>query len=338
MLAVYVRSQEWIDPATAARIGEMLGKLIQDPPGADSSIAGLIDLLAQLYVGEGRARDALAGLAGTLRQANDKRFKSSKRKIAHSRRASHLQVVLSDVHANLPALEAALDFVELLGIEDVVMLGDVVGYGPHPVECIERLANSPFQCIKGNHDYACSLEPGEQPVHPIAMSRDARWVVEWTAQRLNPEHRQWLRELPNAIERDGWLAVHGSPVDPNHFNGYVYEMTYERNLDELRSLGLRTCFHGHTHVRGVYARIRGKLDAFYTDDAQPLDKYLHALVCPGSIGQPRNGMPGAQLAVYDRDSRVVQFYSIAYAMERTIRDMQRHDFPSPLVARLETAT
>jgi predicted phosphodiesterase len=115
-------------------------------------------------------------------------------------------------------------------------------------------------------------------------------------------------------------------------------MTYERNLDELHSLALRTCFHGHTHVRGVYARVRAKPDAFYTADSQPLEKYLHALVCPGSVGQPRNGMPGAQLAVYDRESRLVQFYSIAYPLDRTIEDMKRHGFPDALVDRLRNAT
>jgi predicted phosphodiesterase len=253
-------------------------------------------------------------------------------------RRPHQLALLSDIHANLPALEAALDFIGLLGLDDVIVLGDVVGYGPHPVECIERLADSPFQYIKGNHDYACSLEADEAPAHPVAMSRDARWVADWTAKRLSAEHRRWLRELPASLQRDGWLAVHGSPVDPNRFNGYVYEMTYERNLDELHSLGLRTCFHGHTHVRGVYARVRGRLDAFYTADSQPLEKYLHALVCPGSVGQPRNGMPGAQLAVYDRESRLVQFYSIAYAIDRTIQDMERQGFPDALVDRLRNAT
>jgi predicted phosphodiesterase len=238
----------------------------------------------------------------------------------------------------LPALEAALDFIRLLRLADVIMLGDVVGYGPHPAECVERLADARFRCIKGNHDYACALEAGELPMHPIAMSRDARWVADWTAKRLSADHRSWLRAQPTSLEGEGWLAVHGSPIDPNRFNGYVYEMTYERNLDELQAMGIRTCFHGHTHVQGVYARARGKLDAFYTADAQALDKYLHALVCPGSIGQPRNGMPGAQLAVYDRESHVVQFYSLAYAMDHAIADMERHGFPGALVARLRSAT
>lgn len=337
MLAVYLRSQDWIDRATATAIGEMVNELLRREAAGGDSTVDLVGLLTQLYMPAGRPREALHGLTEALRRGIGPRSGRARTTAAPMRRL-HQLAVLSDIHANLPALDAALDFVRMLGLNDVVVLGDVVGYGPHPVECIERLAETQFACLKGNHDYACSLEAGEAPAYPVAMSRDARWAVEWTAKRLTAEHRRWLRELPTSLQRNGWLAVHGAPIDPNRFNGYVYEMTYERNLDELHELALRTCFHGHTHVRGVYARARGKPDAFYAADSLPLEKYLHALVCPGSVGQPRNGMPGAQLAVYDRESRVVQFYSIAYPMDRTIADMQRHGFPNALVDRLQTAT
>ncbi|HVO47668.1 MAG TPA: metallophosphoesterase family protein [Steroidobacteraceae bacterium] len=336
MLAVYLRSQDWIDSQVAAELGETVAELLASEADAGESIPILVDLLEQLYMPDGRARDCLSVLAATLsKQA--RAGSRSRRTTALAVHKPHQVAILSDIHANLPALDAALDFVRTLGLNEVVMLGDVVGYGPHPTQCIERLAETPIRCIKGNHDYACALERGEQPALPIAMSRDARWVADWTAARMSAKHRDWLRQQPTQLDGEGWLAVHGAPIDPNRFNGYVYEMTYERNLDELQRLGVRVCFHGHTHVRGVYGRVRGRVDAFYTADSQALDKYQHALVCPGSIGQPRNGMPGAQLAIYDSESHLVHFYSIAYDMDRTITDMQREGFPEALISRLRSA-
>jgi predicted phosphodiesterase len=337
MLAVYLRGQDWIDATMASEIGRLVAARLAGEAGSTTAAASLVELLAQLYTPDGRAKQALEALIDALRSAACAASTHSRSAAPSAQREQQIALV-SDIHANLPALDAALEFIEFLGVPEVVVLGDVVGYGPHPAECVERLAATSFRCIKGNHDYACALTGSEEPSHPVAMSRDARWVADWTAARLSDAHRRWLRELPTALEGEGWLAVHGSPIDPNRFNGYVYEMTYERNLDELHRLGLKLCFHGHTHVRGVFARVRGRADAFYAAELQALHRYAHALVCPGSIGQPRNGMPGAQLAVYDRGSCVIQFYSIAYAMERTIADMQRHGFPSALSQRLRSAT
>ncbi|NIT79076.1 MAG: metallophosphoesterase, partial [Thermoplasmata archaeon] len=155
--------------------------------------------------------------------------------------------ILADVHANRPALEAVLDHLRSAGISRGVVLGDIVGYGPHPRDCIDLLRGSGFTLLKGNHDHGAANESPRK-----GFSNTAYWVIEWTRKVLDPETKAWLDDLPCYLEDDDWIALHGSPRDPTFFNGYVYQMTYEANLDELESRDVPICFHGHTHIQGTY--------------------------------------------------------------------------------------
>jgi predicted phosphodiesterase len=247
---------------------------------------------------------------------------------------SRYLAVLSDVHANLPALEVVLGALNALGVRQGLVLGDLVGYGPHPSECVERLQQSGFTCLKGNHDVAATDTSAGRLVR-AAMSRHARWGAEWTARRLPAPHREWLMHLPSIVYRQDWIGVHGAPDDPHHYHGYIHELTCQRNLDELQRQGVGLCFHGHTHVPGVHARAPGRPDAYYADPRQNLAAYRHALVCAGAVSQPRNGQTGAQFALYDRETRWIEFHNLAYDASSTQRDMRRHGFPDALLRRLE---
>ena len=245
--------------------------------------------------------------------------------------------IIADVHANLPALESVLDFLKQENIKQGIILGDTVGYGPHPQACIELLQDSGFSVLKGNHDHAVVSGDTKR-----GMSSTARWCIEWTIPKLNAQHKEWLDGLPlelsGSIDGGIWQARHGAPIDPSYFYAYVYEMTYEKNLDFMAQRGLELCFHGHSHVQGIYARNKAGLDGSYNQSSQLLNVFNHSLICPGSVGQPRDGAIGAQLAIYDQKNHSMQFLTLGYSMEKTIQDMEKYGFPESLVTRLKNGS
>ncbi|MDX8377336.1 MAG: metallophosphoesterase family protein [Mariprofundales bacterium] len=239
--------------------------------------------------------------------------------------------LIADVHANIAALETALNYLHAQGVQDILMLGDVVGYGPHPIECIERLQQVGAVCIRGNHDhFVGTLGKNTQP-----MARSAKWAAEWTAGQINDNARQWLATLPVKQEGENWVAVHGAPVDPTFFNAYVYQMTYERNLDYIQEEGLHIAFHGHTHVQGAYRREANNCDMFSNENMQYLEKVKHALICPGSIGQPRGGNTGVELAIYDPTDQTIDMHRLQYNLKPLLKTMRQLAFPEQLINRLQ---
>jgi predicted phosphodiesterase len=246
-----------------------------------------------------------------------------------SEKNSRYLALLADVHANLPALDIIMTYLKDQKIHNGIVLGDIVGYGPHPSECINILANSGFAIIKGNHDHAVvtgSFSKG--------FSKTGKWVIEWTIKNITNNDKHWLSKLPEFLNADSWLAVHGSPMDPTYFNGYVYEMTYKKNLDNLEKRNISLCFHGHTHIMGVYARKSGINDDFYTNETITLNQYDYSLVCPGAVGQARNGNPQCQFAIYDSQESKINFICLDYDIEKTIKDMKKLGFPESLQDRL----
>lgn len=236
--------------------------------------------------------------------------------------------LLADIHGNSAALERVLDYLKSEHIHEGIVLGDIVGYGPDPKACIERLQDSPFLIIKGNHDHGVAT--GETS---WGFSRDAKAVAEWTINELSADHRRWLNELPAFIKQDNWYAVHGAPMDENYFYAYVYLMTYQDNLDYMQQNNMTLCFHGHSHLPGVYGRVKNQ-DVNETGDVINLSIYQQALVCPGSVGQPRNGCPDTQFAIYDKARQQVSFIRLPYDNLAVIAQMRRHFLPEALSLRL----
>lgn len=241
-----------------------------------------------------------------------------------------LFALIADIHANAPALYTALNYISQRGLNDVIVLGDIVGYGPHPKQCIDMLNNrSNLYIIRGNHDHAVATG------HSVAGATSlAGWTIQWTVDNLDEEAKQWLSRLPSYLQTEDWLAVHGSPRDKTFFNGYVYQMNYSDNLDELERRHVPICFHGHTHIQKVYYRERG-VDGEATTQLINLARAKHSLICPGSVGQPRGGKAGVELAVFDLDTMEMEFQRLAYDMQPTINDMSRHQFPKELAERLQ---
>ncbi len=251
---------------------------------------------------------------------------SASYKQAPNKITDDLIAIIADIHSNQPALEAVLEKLDQLGIKNGIVLGDIVGYGPHPDTCIQLLIESGFSVVKGNHDNAVATGNSAR-----GFSHHARWVVDWSRERLSAQHKEWLEQLPAYIRQDNWLALHGAPIDKTFFNAYVYKMTYEDNLNNLEEREIPICFHGHSHLSTVYYRtITG--DKLSNDPIFSLN-HRASLVCPGSVGKTRSQVPQAEFAVFNRKTLDIKFHKIFYKMARTLDDMERFKFPEKLIER-----
>lgn len=311
-LSVYYPDSEWADIVSEQVRGVFVAN-------ADQSLRQerFLRALADVKYGKQAAEDASPVLYAVPQDAQQY-ISAGQGKVA----------ILADIHSNLPALECALAELDRRAISRVLILGDLVGYGPHPSACIELLRSRDFAIIRGNHDHAAAVGKAAG-----GFSAGARWVIDWTVQRLSKAERQWLGSLPLYLDGDGWLAVHGAPQDRTFMNGYVYRMTYEDNLQNLKDRDIQYCFHGHTHVAGVYYD-KGKLNGHSVADHFALENVDRSLICPGSIGQPRGGKVGLEFAVLDTGSFEIDFLNLDYDPSSVIEEMNREGFPGQLSSRL----
>ena len=330
-LGVLIRANHWLDETKAALIGELLQQLIAEQFDNNTNIM-FARTLSDVFMPNHEKQQLLNIIIKQLQQQ-----KVISKVIPLSK--DNYIAILADIHANLPALDAVLAYLDAHNIKHGLVLGDIVGYGPYPCECIERLQKTELQIIKGNHDHAAAVGNSN-----VGMSKVAAWCIDWTVPRLTAEQRQWLNDLPlelTGIDESArkWQAIHGSPIDPNYFYAYVYQMTYEQNLDVLEERGVDFCFHGHTHIQGIYGRNSIKKDEFIKpQNIVSLTRYKHSLICPGSIGQPRDGHLGAQFAIYNPQKHELQFVVVDYAIETMIKTMQAYEFPETLWKRLQRGT
>lgn len=240
-----------------------------------------------------------------------------------------LVCVFADVHGNLPALEAVISAACENGATSFLFLGDAVGYGPHPRECVARLADLGCLAVRGNHDHAVATGQVDGYMNSLA-----RACAEWTRDRLGPHEIAWLLGLPLEQRGDGWMAVHGAPRDPHRMRAYVYDLTFEDNLRHLRHEGVPLCFHGHTHVQLVHAELpSGPTKLAFVRYATLSPRTIH-MVNPGSVGQPRDGDSRAAFALWDPASGRLELCRVPYRVELTLRDLARAGLPSELARRL----
>lgn len=200
------------------------------------------------------------------------------------------RALISDIHANLEALEAVLEDIKQQGIQDIICLGDVIGYGPNPRECIDLVKENCRICLLGNHDQGALFDPE-------GFNAGAERAIFWTrAQLENPSDRrneqrwEYLSELPRTSRHNGYLFVHGSPRNP--LSEYVFpeDIYHHRKMERLFQLVEQYCFQGHTHVPGVFTESfqffpPDEIDHEYTLGSSK------AMVNVGSVGQPRDGDP-----------------------------------------------
>ncbi|MCA9685429.1 MAG: metallophosphoesterase [Myxococcales bacterium] len=251
-----------------------------------------------------------------------------------------LTAVLADVHGNLAALEAVIAAAEAEGVDSWLFLGDAVGYGPHSREVVARLASLPnFAGIRGNHDHMLCFG-GEHEANSLA-----RVSLAHARRTMDEAGRAWLMTLPVELrgpladDDQGWLAVHGAPVDPARFTAYVYSLNFRANLEHLVADPARLCFHGHTHVPAVYClrKAAGVGEQLELDEDRELvlPTAVATLVNPGSVGQPRDGDIRASFALWDRRAMRLRLRRLRYPLSQTTAAMVAAGLPDDLVARLE---
>jgi predicted phosphodiesterase len=242
-------------------------------------------------------------------------------------------LVLSDIHSNLEALESCLELADgKYGA--AVCLGDLVGYGPDPNAVVARMRRLTDAIIRGNHDKACAGLSDAEDFNVLA-----RLTTFWTRQALTPENFGFLRDLPaGPLLMEGFELVHGSQTDEDE---YIIGPT--EALPALKMLTVQLVFFGHTHQQGGFLLDRlGRLqsvDCFSESDGQslvlPVENGGRYLINPGSVGQPRDGDWRSAFAIYDQDSRQIEYYRAPYDLPTTQKKMEKANLPEPLIRRLE---
>lgn len=327
VIGTWFRGHAWFDTEFSERLGDSLREVLSvDPMGIHYARAAA-ERLRGLYMPQPERREALEAFGAALVRSKERQ--APPRRTMPTPGKERYVALLADIHANSAALDAVLAYLRREGIRQGMVLGDVVGYGPRPAECIDRIAESGFLVVKGNHDHAVATGNIAE-----GFSQASRRPLQWTRTALNEAQLAWLDQLPLSLEGEGWLALHGSPIDPSYFNGYVYALTYEDNLDNLEQRGIGLCFHGHSHIPAVYARLRSGFNACVVESAQQLADYRHALVCPGSVGQPRNRQPCAQVGVWDREAQRLSLVGLPYDIQATVERMRELGFADSLCQRL----
>ncbi len=236
--------------------------------------------------------------------------------------------IISDIHANLTALEAVLADIGDQ-VDRIWCLGDLIGYGPDPNECIERIRREEIVSVVGNHDKACL---GGMDL--IEFNPDARRSCRWTIEQLKPENRAYLEGLAEKVVGDGFTLVHGSPRLPV----WEYITQPETARENFAAFDTRICLVGHTHV---------PLAFFLADNAPPTceRRWLSGvgpidlntgrwILNPGGLGQPRDGDPTSPYLVIDLDTMMAEVHRVPYAIEQTQRRMEQAGLPGNLILRL----
>ncbi len=236
--------------------------------------------------------------------------------------------ILGDIHANLKAFTAVLkDIKKRGGTEKLWCLGDIVGYGPDPHECIELLRQNDHIGVAGNHDLAAIGK-----IDTSEFNSDAADAADWTAQQLTSTDIEYLRSLPLVIEEGDFTLAHGSPRNP------VWEYLISPDIAEENLACFKTpyCLVGHSHVPLIFRFQENGIciSDQVLDDAELALGQNRLIINPGGVGQPRDGDPRASYAIYDSESRTMRLYRVTYDIAATQSKMLKCRLPENLVARL----
>jgi diadenosine tetraphosphatase ApaH/serine/threonine PP2A family protein phosphatase len=212
--------------------------------------------------------------------------------------------------------------------DEIWCLGDLVGYGPNPNECVERIQDFPHLSLAGNHDWAALGK-----LDLASFNTDARTASVWTRATLSTAAREYLEELPTSTEQDRFFLAHASPREP------VWEYILDSNLAYANLAHFTTpiCLVGHTHIPIVFELNEEQERCETITEPFPNPLRLDAgrmIINPGSVGQPRDSDPRASYAILDLDATTWEFRRVAYPIEITQERMRARGLPLRLIDRL----
>lgn len=232
--------------------------------------------------------------------------------------------VISDIHSNIHALEAVLD--KLKEVDQVICLGDVVGYGAHPNECVERVRGMKIPCVLGNHDAACIGLLSLGWFNPHAANA-VRWTME---EELTTDSLRYLRSLPTTRRIEPFYLVHGSPREPT--TEYLTDGSQARaSFDICKE---QVVFVGHTHVPLVFTELGATEGIAPSEGNRVSYEEARLIYNPGAVGQPRDGDPRAAYSIVDTSSSSILQYRVEYDVQGARVDIIEAGLPRILGDRL----
>lgn len=234
--------------------------------------------------------------------------------------------IISDIHGNLEAFTQALKLIEERNVDTIWCLGDVVGYGPDPVECLKVARENCSVILMGNHD---AVVVGKEDV--TRFNRVARLAALWTAMQLSEQDKRYISELPYIHRYYDAFLVHGAPFEPQMFH---YILTMREAMFNFECFREKIAFIGHSHRPIVFTD---------DDDAHPirgavkfqLDENLRYIVNVGSVGQPRDGNSNPCFVIFDSGEKSIEYIRFNYPLKLTQKKIDKAGLPHFLSERLE---
>ena len=236
--------------------------------------------------------------------------------------------ILGDIHANIQALSVCLNEIDRLDVDQILCVGDVVGYGPSPREVIARLDEYEVVSVKGNHDAAVAGELDLTNFNPAA-----RAAAQWTRRELTRSERDWLEQLPLRLQLEHCLVAHGAPSDAHR---YPYVMNTEDADPYLDAMTGQICFIGHTHVPLTLLRHADNpyRTSFTESSVVEMQDVWRALVNVGSVGQPRDEDPRTGFGIFETEEQTYALHRLPYDTDREAARVREAGLPDVLASRL----
>ncbi|HYM80552.1 MAG TPA: metallophosphoesterase family protein [Candidatus Limnocylindria bacterium] len=237
-----------------------------------------------------------------------------------------LHAIVSDIHGNLEALEAVLGDIERHKPATILCLGDFVGYGASPNECIERLRPLIEHAVAGNHDLAACGR-----LRLSYFNSNAAVAAQWTETTLTADNRAYLEQLPFSIVWRETLLVHASPAQPEDWHYVLSPIEAEEEMSAYRET---LCFIGHSHYPGTFDRHNGRIRYSRMSEIR-IEKGHRYLINVASVGQPRDGDPRAGYLLYDEGAKLVRHMRLEYDIAGAMKRIQDAGLPQFLAERLQ---
>jgi predicted phosphodiesterase len=235
---------------------------------------------------------------------------------------------IADIHSNLAALQAILEDIRMKGgVDEIWCLGDIVGYGPQPRECLELIKKHCTVCIMGNHDLGAIGKLDLGFFNPAAAE-----ACQWTMNQLNPVDVHYLADLPLKLGKGDFTLVHGSPSEPA-LEYIISTSIAEKNFAFFNS---RFCVVGHSHLPAAFRQDGSSAQPIHMTPEVGLVLHSHRMIVnPGSVGQPRDGDPRASYAIYESEGLMLRLHRVEYNISATQDKMMQAGLPVSLITRLE---
>jgi predicted phosphodiesterase len=225
--------------------------------------------------------------------------------------------IISDIHSNLEALLKAFEIIDKEKVDEIICLGDIVGYGANPNECIDLVRSRCSTIILGNHDAAVLHPFLFDDFNPLALK-----ALQWTAEQLTDESRMLLSSLPMVGRKENILFVHSSPSSPELWD---YIVDSEDAASALQNFDERLCFIGHTHIPGIFSQ-QGSVKSITREE--------QFLVNVGSVGQPRDRNPMLAFGIFDSSTWDYRLIRSEYNIEQAAEKIFKAGLPRELGVRL----